>query len=239
MSRKASFILVTALACLVPLQADAALFEDKDARRSIIDLRTRVNNKADASALVELSRQNDMLRHEVARLRGMVEVLTNEFKGLQHRQRELYMDLDRRVSQFEPRQIVVEGKSFVIAPEEQKAFDGAEAAFAAGNYKDAITAYNAFLRRYPQSGLAVAARFALGNAYFMQKDFKNAISTQTALIKQHPDSEKVPEAMLGMANSHIGLKEFWSAKRTLNQIIEKYPDSDAARQAKQRLQQLG
>ena len=239
MKKAAYFIFMTLSVSLLPWQASAAFFEDKEARRSIIDLRARVNDKADASALLELSKQNEMLRHEVARLRGQVEVITNELRALQQRNRDLYMDLDNRLKHFEPRQLVVDGKNVIVQPDEKQAFDVAEASFAAGNYREAITQYTAFLRRFPQSGLAASAQFGLGNAYFMQKDFKKSIETQAALIKKFPASEQVPEAMLNMASSQIILKELWSARRTLNAIIEKYPDTDTAKKAKQRLDQLG
>ncbi|MDR1310765.1 MAG: tol-pal system protein YbgF, partial [Burkholderiaceae bacterium] len=68
------------LVCLFPFQASAALFEDTDARRSILDLRARMNEKADKSAMLELSKQNELLRQEVDRLRGQIEVLTNELR---------------------------------------------------------------------------------------------------------------------------------------------------------------
>ena len=238
MKKGTYFIFIAALIGFFPWKADAALFEDREARRSILDLRARVNEKADASALLELSKQNDILRQDVARLRGQIEVMANELKILQQRNRDLYMDLDNRLQHFEPTKVVVDGKSVVLQPEERQAFDAAEASFAAGNYAEAITAYNNFLRRYPKSGLAAATQFGLGSAYFMQKDFRKSVAAQAALIKNFPESEKVPEAMLNMASSHAILKELQSARKVLNSIIEKYPDSDAAREAQQRLDQL-
>lgn len=223
---------------MLPWQARAALFEDSDARRSILDLRAKVNEKADKSALLELSKQNETLRQELDKLRGQVEVLTNEVRTLQQKQKDFYIDLDNRLGKFEPQQVTVDGKSAVVQPEEKKAFDAAEAAFQAGNYKEAVSGYNTFLRRYPKSGLAVLAQFGLGNAYYLLKDYKNALSTQDALVKKYPGSEKVPEAMLNMASSHLGLKNLWAAKKTLNTIIEKYPESEAASEAKQRLKQM-
>lgn len=238
MNKVPYFLLSLVIACMLPWQAKAALFEDSDARRSILDLRTKVNDKADKAALLELSQQNEALRQEIAKLRGQVEVLTNEFQTLQQKQKDFYVDLDNRLRKFEPQQVTVDGKSAVIQPEERKTFDTAESAFQAGNYKEAVSGYSAFLRRYPKSGLAVLAQFGLGNSYYLMKEYKSALSTHAILLKRYPESDKVPEAMLNMASSHLGLKDMWAARKTLNAIIEKYPESDIAEQAKQRLKQM-
>ncbi|MDL2284994.1 tol-pal system protein YbgF [Oxalobacter sp. OttesenSCG-928-P03] len=238
MNKTPYFFLSLVIACMLPWQAKAALFEDADARRSILDLRAKVNEKADKDALLELSRQNETLKEEVARLRGQVEVLTNELKTLQQKQRDFYVDLDNRVGKFEPQQVTVDGKNAVIQPEEKQAFDKAEAAFQAGDYKEAVSAYNTFLRRFPKSGVAVLAQYGLGNSYYLLKDYKNALSAHAVLVKRYPESEKVPETMLTMASCHLGLKDLWAAKKTLNTIVEKYPESEAAAEAKQRLKQM-
>ena len=226
------------LACLVSGQAIAALFEDTEARRSILDLRAKVNDKADKSALLELSRQNEALRQDVDRLQGQIEILTNEIQVLQQKQKDFYLDLDSRLGNFEPRQVTVDGKNALVQPEEKKAFDKAEAAFQAGSYKEAVSAYSTFLKRYPKSGLAVLAQYGLGNACYLLKDYKGALSAHAILIKRYPESTKVPEAMLSMASSHLGLKDLWAAKKTLRTLIEKYPDAEAATEAGERLKQI-
>lgn len=226
------------VACILPWQAKAALFEDSDARRSILDLRTKVNEKADKTALLELSNQNELLKQEVAKLRGQVEVLMNEIQVLQQKQNNFYVDLDNRLGKFEPQQLVVDGKNVVIQPAESQAFDKAEAAFQAGDYKQAASAYDTFLRRYPKSGIAVLAQYGLGNAYYLLQDYKNALSAHAVLLKRYPDSEKIPDAMLSMASSHLGLKDLWAAKKTLNTIVKKYPDTEAAKEATERLKKM-
>lgn len=238
MSKTPYFLLSLIIACLLPWQAKAALFEDTDARRSILDLRAKVNDKADKAALLELSSQNEALKEEVAKLHGQVELLTNELRTLQQKQKDFYVDLDNRLGRFEPQHVTVDGKSSVIQPEEKQAFDKAEAAFQEGNYKEAVSGYNTFLRKYPKSGLAVLAQYGLGNSYYLLQDYKNALSTHAVLVKRYPESEKAPEAMLSMASSHLGLKDIWAAKKTLNTIVEKYPDSESAAEAKERLKKM-
>ena len=72
--------------------AHAGLFDDEEARKAISDLRARItafsDTKADKVAILEQIKQLDSLRDEVARLRGQVEVLTNEVSDNQRRQKE-------------------------------------------------------------------------------------------------------------------------------------------------------
>ncbi len=238
MNKISCFLLSLIVACVLPWQAEAALFEDSDARRSILDLRTKVNEKADKTALLELSNQNELLKQEVAKLRGQIEVLMNEIQILQQKQKNFYVDLDNRLGKFEPQELVVDGKNVVIQPAESQAFEKAEAAFQAGDYKEAASAYSAFLRRYPKSGIAVLAQYGLGNAYYLLQEYKNALSAHAVLLKRYPESEKNPDAMLSMASSHLGLKDLWAAKKTLNTLIKKYPNTEAAKEAAERLKKM-
>ena len=104
-----------------PLTASASLFDDDEARRAILDVRTRIDalqrdvntrldSKANTSSTLELANQNEQLRQEIAKLRGQVEVLTNDLANEQRRQKDFYVDLDGRLRKLEPQKITVDGK---------------------------------------------------------------------------------------------------------------------------------
>jgi len=230
---------------LAPLQSRAALFEDDDARRAILDLRTRldsvqneINTKADKSNNFDLNNQNEQLRQEVSKLRGQIEVLTNELANEQRRQKDFYVDLDTRLRKLEPQKVTIDGKEVTMEQGEQKAYDAALASFKAGDYKNAGASFFDFLRRYPQSGLAPSAQYWLGNTYYAQRDYRNAISTQQAVVKNHPDSPKAADALLNIASCYTELKDKAAAKRTLETLVAQYSESPAAQTAKERLSAL-
>src|SRR5437773_10582261 len=142
-----------------PRAASASMFDDDEARRAILDVRTRIDalqrdvntrldSKANTSSTLELANQNEQLRQEIAKLRGQVEVLTNDLANEQRRQKDFYVDLDGRLRKLEPQKITVDGKEANIEPSEQKAYDTALAVFKAGDYKGAGAAFFDFLRRY-------------------------------------------------------------------------------------------
>lgn len=230
---------------LAPLQSRAALFEDDEARRAILDIRARLTNmqseldaKADKTNSLDLNNQNEQLRQEVARLRGQIEILTNELANEQKRQKDFYVDLDTRLRKLEPQKATVDGKEVMIEQGEQRSYDAALAYFKAGDYKNAGASFYDFTRRYPQSGLAASAQYWLGNTYYAQRDFKNAIAAQQVVVKNYSDSPKAPDALLNIASCYMELKDKAAAKKTLETLIGQYPDAPSAQTAKERLAAL-
>lgn len=234
---------------LVPLAARAGIFDDDEARRAILDARSRIDNlqhdmqsglasKADKNALLELANQNEQMRQDAAKLRGQIEVLTNELANTQQRQKDFYVDLDNRLRKLEPQKVTVDGHEASVEQGEQQSYDAALAQFKAGDYKNASTGFAEFLRRYPQSGYAASAQYWLGNAFYAQRDYRNAIVAQQAVVKLYPDSTKAPDALLSISTCYVELKDKVQAKRTLETLIGRYPDAPAAQTAKERLTTL-
>lgn len=229
----------------VPVQAQAGLFDDVEARKAILDLRARVealNNrlesKADKSTNLDLSGQTEQLKLEVARLRGQIEVLANEVANLQRRQKDFYADLDTRLRKVEPQQATVDGRQVEVMPGEQKTYDAALAMFKAGDYRNAGATFSNFLRLYPSSAYAGAAHYWLGNTYYAQRDFRSAIASHQTVINSFPDNPKAPEALLNIASSYIELKDRPAAKSALEQVVSRYPDAPAAQLAQERMATL-
>jgi tol-pal system protein YbgF len=238
-----------AAVALAPVAAHAGLFDDDEARKAILDIRTRVENvqrelgtrletKADKSSLLDLANQNEQLRLDVAKLRGQIEVLTNELANSQQRQKDFYVDLDTRVRKLEPQKVNVDGREASVEQGEQRTYDAALAMFKGSDYKNAALGFTDFLRRYPQSGYAASANYWLGTAYYAQRDYRNAIAAQQTVLKSFPDSTKAPDALLNIATCYIELKDKVQAKRALDQVIAQYPETPAARAAKERLATL-
>jgi tol-pal system protein YbgF len=233
--------LVAAFSC-APMAAHAGLFDDDEARKAILDMRSKIDSlqhdmgdKTDKSSVLTLADQNEQLRQDIARLRGQIEVLTNQLSEAQQRQKDFYVDLDTRLRKLEPQQVTIDGKEFSVDTNEQKSYDSALATLNGGDYKGAATAFSDFLRRYPASGYAASAQFFLGNAYYGQGDFKNTVATLQLLLKNTPDNPKVPDAQLLIGSSYIELKDKAAAKKMFGTLISQHPDAPAAKTAKERL----
>jgi tol-pal system protein YbgF len=240
--------------------AHAGIFDDNEARRKIDSTDTRVTQmqrdldtrlgaieqQLKSQGLVDLVNQVEQLKADIARLRGQVEVLTNDIDQQQKRQRDLYVDLDTRLRKLEssPASAApsadagappVAAASAVASAGEQKAYDTALDQFKRADYTGAIAGFGAFVKTYPQSPLAASAQYWVGNAQFARRDFRAAIAAQRALIQQYPDSPKVPDAMLNVASAQSELGDNAASRKSLEELIGKYPSSEAATKAKQRL----
>ncbi|WLI90363.1 tol-pal system protein YbgF [Massilia sp. R2A-15] len=238
-----------ALAAWFPLHAGAGILDDDEARKAILDLRSKVENlsrelnaridtKSDKSAALDLVNQHEQTMQEIARLRGQIEVLANEVATAQKRQKDFYADLDARIAKLEPRKVNIDGKEAEVEVSELKSYEAAMALYKAGDFKGASTALSEFVRRFPESSYASSAQYSLGNAYYAQNDYKNAIVAQESLTSNYKDSPRAPDAMLTIASSYIALKDKKNAKKTLQQVVAKYPGSSAALAAKDRLATL-
>ena len=113
-------------------------------------------------------------------------------------------------------------------------YDTAYNLFKDGSYVAAIAEFEAFIKQHPQSELAPAAAYWIGNSHYAQRDFDEAIAAQQWLIETYPASPKVPDALLNMASSQAEKGQGAAAQKTLQDLISRYPDSGAALKAKAR-----
>lgn len=251
---------VVALFTFAPMHAQAALFEDDDARREILKLRkqveeintridsrianslesinARIENKAEKTSSLNLTGEIEKLRDEIAALRGQVEIVNNELSNAQRRQKDFYTDLDQRLRKLEPQVMTIDGKEVNVEQTEQKTFDAALALFKSGSYPAADQAFNSFLQRYPESGYAAQAQYWLGNTYFAQRDCTKAIPAYQIVVTRFPLSQKAADALLNMASCQLELKDKIGARDSLDALIKKYPASTAATMGKERLAEL-
>lgn len=244
-----SRLVCLALAAWLPLQASAGLLEDDEARKAILELRTKVDalardlntrldNKSDKSATIDMLNQNEQTMQEIARLRGQIETLANQLANVQKSQKDFYADLDSRIKKLEPQQATIDGRTADVMPSEKQSYDTAMELFKSGDYKAAANALQDFVKRYPQSAYAANAQYWLGNAYYAQRDYKNAIAAQEGVVSNYGSSPKAADAMLNIATNYRELGDDKSERKALQQLVKQFPDSSAAGTAKDRLASL-
>lgn len=237
--------------------AHAAIFEDGEARRAILEMRQRVDglqlsqqrsaeevrklgeeNAQLRRSLLDLQTQIETLRAEQAKLNGQNEQLLRDVGELQRRQKDIAKGVDERLRQFEPIKVTVDGREFQADPAEKRDFEAALAVFRSGKFPDASAAFAAFVRQYPRSGYVPSARFWLGNAQYATREYKEAIGNFKQMLAEAPTHARAPEAALSIANCQIELKDTRTARKTLEDLLRAYPQSEAAVAAKERLSRL-
>ncbi|MBX3650363.1 MAG: tol-pal system protein YbgF [Burkholderiales bacterium] len=214
----------------------------------------KVEEDAKNQPVLALVSEIEKLREEIRNLRGQVEVLGNNIEGVAKRQRDMYVDLDLRLRRFEQPGASVApvpgaaaatagetAKTATTAPvgvEENEAYERAQGQRRIGNYQGAITAFQAFIAKYPKSTLAPRAQYWIGDSHFNLRDFRNAIASQQKLVAAYPDSSSVPDALLNLASSQLESGDSAAARKTMDGLIAKYPSSEAAEKARRRVANL-
>lgn len=257
--RPAPWLAAALLACAaVAGPAHATLFSDDDARRAILELRSKVDANKQAAeglvadlqrqqeeqdgnsrrALLDLVNQVETLRNELAQMRGQNEQLMRDVTDLQRQQKSVLSVMDDRLRSLEPVRVTQDGVEFSVQPREKAEFEAAMVALRAADFNKASDLYLQFLRRYPDSGYVPTVLYWQGNARYAARDYKPAIDSYRALIAKVPNHNRVPEAMLAIANCQQELKDLKAAKRTLEDLVKAYPKSEPGIAARERLSRL-
>ena len=250
--------LLMSLGCTL---VQAGMFDDEEARKAIVDLRSRVaaldeqmkTRIAEAGttnaqlleqvgalrrSLLDLNNQLEAMRGEIAKLRGNDEQMARELAELQRRHKDVSQATDERLRKLEPVKVTLDGKEFVVEQDERKAYEDAIAAIRGGEFDKAVTLLGAFQRRFLASSYADSVRFWLGNAHYGKRDYKEAIAAFRGFVAASPEHPRAPEALLALANSQAEMKDNRGARKTIDELIKSYPASEAATAGRERLATL-
>ena len=202
--------------------ANAALFDDKEARKKIVEVEAKqqADHNAAMAAIAELKKrvaaieavvqsggladmQNEIqaLKQEVANLKGDLEVSQHNLEATQQRQKDLYTDTDTRLRRIES------VPTPTVAPA-----SGASAAPVA-------PATQPVVEEKDVKALADA------NTLSQSAKHKEAFAAFDGFLKEYPTSKLAPEALYGMGYSQFALKSYKSAIATQQKVIDMHPES--------------
>lgn len=240
---------------LPPLASDSAVlpagFDEKleELSRRVVTLADQLRNQG----LLNLHNQLESLRADIARLRGAQEEMAHAQQVAERRQKDMYADLDARLTELAKRPVVVppepvrpQAPSTATAPTPAppspsaaelgtRAYETALNFFKSADYVAAVSAFNAYIVNNPDGALASNALYWLGLAYYGLADYKSSVEAQTRLLKEHPQSNKVPDSTLSMARAQIQLGDYEGARENLDRVIAVYPTTRAADAARKML----
>jgi len=218
---------------------------------SLVDRLSNLERKLDARnrAQIKVQSQLDELQNEVNDLRGVTELHTHQLGQVLERQRELYQELDRRVTKaLAPTNQV---PAAIVAPTsdgnvnysndltENEAYDRAvNMVLKDKRYDQAIPEFRAFNKTYPQSTYAANAHYWLGQLLFNKNELAEAKVEFESVVNQFPDSRKRSDSMLKLAMVEQKQNNLAVAITIYKKLIAEYPKSSAAKLAQPRLTSL-
>jgi len=218
----------------------------------------RLEKLVEGQGLVDMYLRLETLQQEVQQLRGEVEVQANTIEGLKQRQRDLYLDIDRRLRQLESGAVTKPPVAVAPATPDNKAAvkttpvapvpanpaaaeDAYRAAFKLlkeGRYTPAASRFKDFLKKYPANGYADNAQYWLGEISYVTRAFKQAIREFDKVLNNYPDSTKHADAILKQAYCYYELKDYAKARELLTSVVTRFPHSTAANLAEKRRKRM-
>ena len=245
-----SFIVCGLLFAGSVLAEDASLANLNDKQRI-----QRLERMMSSDVLREQTQTMQTLREEISALREQIEQQDYELESMKQRQRNLYLDMDRRINNVEagggnsgraaapvppPNTSTSKAIIPVVAGDSdgQEAYSKAFSLLKEGQYEQSIKAFEAFKASYPSSKYADNAQYWLGEANYVSRDYKRALTEFQQLIAQYPDSSKNSGARLKIGYVYFELKNWSAAREALQQVITLYPDTTVAKKANERLQRM-
>lgn len=240
-----------------PPETDPVLIKLTDLENRLVKMERLLENQG----LLELHGDIQQLQAETMEVRGIVEKLQFDASGAAQRQRDQYLDLDKRLASLE--QGVSSGygsggavaggamigseattgrtttaTSTVATIGDQGAYQVAFGLLKEGRYDEAAVSFTDFLATYPESNLRDNAQYWLAESRYVVRKYREALPLFQVIIDDFPQSRKTADTLLKIGFCHYELKQFGPARTALRTVVDNHGDSTAARLAQQRLEKM-
>ena len=222
---------------LFAINGHAALFDDKEARKKILEVEATAASQHQASqaeiavlkknqqateqriidieaitkgqGLIDMQNQIEALKQEVARLKGELEVANHNVEATQQRQKDLYSDTDTRLRKLEEVEAhPAQAKPVADAPATSTAVTPAE-----------VSAPE------PSKTSQEYQLLELANGLSKEAKHKDAFNAYDKFLKDYPNSTLAAEATYGLGYSQFALKNYKSAIVTQQKVLDLHSDS--------------
>ncbi|MFT6625425.1 MAG: tol-pal system protein YbgF [Cycloclasticus sp.] len=213
---------------------------------------------ASTSSMLGMYNRLEQLQNDVQQMRGQIEEQAHTIESLKKRQRDLYLDTDRRIQQLETGQTSSPVSSSELpanttsaissrpsaAPastnsgEDKLAYEAAFASLKAARYEQSISDFSAFIAAYPKSSYLPNALYWLGEASYVTRDFKRALKEFNEVVARFPAHSKTKDALLKIGFIQYENKQWQQSRATLEKVLTSYPGATVAQLAGQRLEKM-
>jgi len=206
----------------------------EETSRALKDIQTdmkRLNTQMDNRAVLGLLQRVDELADEISQLRGDLELQASDLEGIKKRQRELYLDIDRRMRDLEDRST---GQSSTLAPvvvptAGSSSTTSADAATDGSTTTSAGTSVDS-TPTVPAAGVSATvaeekAAYQLAFDSLKEGRYKKAKEQFNKFLKDYPDSIYAGNAQYWLGEANYVTRNFTQAVNEFNQVLKLYPTS--------------
>jgi tol-pal system protein YbgF len=124
-------------------------------------------------------------------------------------------------------------------PDPEALYNAAYADFSKGNYALAISGFEEYAERFPESDLSDNALYWVGECHFSQGSFELAVESFDRLLEKYPESDRAAGSDLKKGLAFLEQNQVGKAIVQLRYVLTTYPSTDEARIARDKLVSLG
>lgn len=225
---------------------DSEIAERLSVLERIVDSRTASQQR--------MQTQLNDLQSDIDAIRGSIELHNHQLEKLLERQRELFLELDRRFEDVQANSVKIandianiNGEQNTTSPtttevtlpendDEQGTYQAAvDLILKDKDYESAIPAFRTFLDLYPNSELTANAHYWLGQLLYRKQSYNEAKLEFSEVVNKFTASPKRADSILKLGLIEKSIGNLSAAEQFFNQVVTEYPDSTPARLANQQL----
>ncbi|WP_370546445.1 cell division protein CpoB [Edwardsiella tarda] len=215
----------------------------------------RITN-AQGQLLTQLQQQLSDNQRDIDTLRGQIQENQYQLNQIVERQKQIYQQIDSlssgNAAQGNTPATASAQPADSTAPAASAPTAAPQAAAASGDANtdynravdlvlvkkqndQAISAFQTFIKQYPDSTYQPNANYWLGQLYYSKGKKDDAAYYYAVVVKNYPKSPKAPESMykVGVIMQEKGQSD--KAHAVFQQVLKQYPNSEAAKLAQKRL----
>ena len=189
--------------------------------------------------------QLDEMQQEVNEIRGELELHSYKLEQILQRQRELYLEIDKRIeaAMIKPEPEVTEVASTEpansLSADENAVYDRAvNLILKDKRYDQAIPEFQAFLQRFPKSSYASNAHYWLGLLLFNKQQWGDSEYHFDQVVSFYPDSTKRADSMLKLGIIAHQQNNQAKALQLYERVVSEYPDTSVRKLADARIRNI-
>lgn len=200
----------------------------------------RIDRIVSNQSLMQMAQRVDSQQEELRVLRGRLEELQNDNAVLRREQRDLYADLDKRLTTTAA--AASAAAAAVVPPtmagDEQSLYDRAFTQLSERQYAAAVESFRSLATSFPNGQLADNTQYWLGEAYYVTQEYDHAAAAFQRVLANWPNSRKAPDALLKLGYTQLAQRKDEAGRASLREVVERFPGTDPARLATERLASL-
>ena len=206
---------------VIDLSQGASSASGKSKSGTIEGRLSRIERLFENQTLVDLTLRLESMQQEMQRMFGEMEVISHEIVNIKRRQRDLYLDIDRRFQKLEAEDLAGSSPSAKSGAEQPGT--GTVIVPIPPGVVDTVTGKD------PSSPLSDEqvhkAAYQLAFGLLRESKYDKAKAEFTDFIAKYPKSDYAGNAQYWLGEVNYVQRNFGAAIREFNKVLKNYPDS--------------